>query len=87
MTGYKPISIPLEQNVKLNANEGDLLEDTTMYRRIVESLIYMTITRSDLCYVVGMVSQFMQKTTNATFGCNEAHTKVHKTYIIMWNFL
>jgi hypothetical protein len=29
MTGYKPISIPLEQNVKLSANEGDLVEDTT----------------------------------------------------------
>jgi hypothetical protein len=23
----------------------------------------------------------------ATFGCNEAHTEVHKTYIIVWNFL
>jgi hypothetical protein len=35
MTGYKPISIPLEQNVKLSVDEGDLVEDTTMYRRIV----------------------------------------------------
>jgi len=60
MTGCKPISIPLEQNVKLNADEGDLVEDTTMYRCIVGSLIYMTITRLDLSYVVGVVSQFMQ---------------------------
>ncbi len=30
VTGCKPISIPLEQNVKLSANEGDLVEDTTM---------------------------------------------------------
>jgi hypothetical protein len=30
MKGYKPISIPLEQNVKLSADEGDLVEDTTM---------------------------------------------------------
>jgi hypothetical protein len=60
MMGCKPISIPLEQNVKLSANEGDLVEDTTMYKCIVGSLIYMTITRPDLSYVVGMVSQFMQ---------------------------
>jgi hypothetical protein len=60
MTGCKPISILLEQNVKLSANEGDLVEDTTMYKRIVGSLIYMTITRLDLNYAVGMVSQFMQ---------------------------
>jgi len=60
MTGCKPISIPLEQNVKLSANEGNLVEDTTMYRRIVGSLIYMTITNPDLSYVVRVVSQFMQ---------------------------
>jgi len=60
MTGCKPISIPLEQNVKLSADEGDLVEDTTMYRRIVKSLIYMTITRLYLSYAVGIVSQFMQ---------------------------
>jgi hypothetical protein len=60
MTGCKPISIPLEQNAKLSANEGDRVEDTIMYRRIVGSLIYMTITRPDLSYAVGVVSQFMQ---------------------------
>jgi len=60
MLDCKPISIPLEQNVKLSANEGDLVEDTTMYRRIVGSLIYMTITRPDLSYVARVVSQFMQ---------------------------
>ena len=59
MTGCKPISIPLEQNVKLNAETCELLEDITMYRRIVGSLIYMTITRPDLSYAVGLVSQFM----------------------------
>ncbi len=52
MTSCKPISIPLEQNVKLSADEGDLVEDIIMYRRIVGSLIYMTITRPDLSYVV-----------------------------------
>jgi hypothetical protein len=60
MTGYKPISIPLEQNVKLSANEGDFVEDTTMYKRIMGSLIYMTITRPYLSYAIGVVSQFMQ---------------------------
>ncbi len=60
MTGCKSILIPLEQNVKLSADEGDLVEDTIMYRRIMGNLIYMTITRPDLSYEVGVVSQFMQ---------------------------
>jgi len=46
--------------VKLSADEEDLVEDTTMYRRIMGSLIYMTITRPNLSYVVGVVNQFMQ---------------------------
>ncbi len=56
MTGCKLISIPLEQNVKLSADEGDLVEDTIMYKRTVGSLIYMTITRPNLSYEVGVVS-------------------------------
>ncbi len=46
--------------MKLSADEGDLVEDITMYRRIVGSLIYMTITRPNLSYAVGVVSKFMQ---------------------------
>ncbi len=60
MTSCKPISIPLEQNVRLSVDDGDLVEDTIMYRRIVRNLIYMTITRPYLNYAVGVVSQFMQ---------------------------
>jgi hypothetical protein len=46
MTNCKPISIPLKQNVKLNADEGGL----------VGSLIYITITRLDLNYEIIVVS-------------------------------
>jgi hypothetical protein len=46
--------------VKLSVNERDLVEDTIMYKHIVGSLIYMTITRPDLSYVVGVVSQIIQ---------------------------
>ena len=56
MTNCKPISIPLEHNVKLSAEKGEPLEDVTMYRCIVGSLIYMTITKPNLSYVVGLVS-------------------------------
>jgi hypothetical protein len=57
-----------------------------MYRCIVGSLIYMTITRPDLSYAIGAMSQFVN-TTKATFGCSEVHIEVHKTYFAVWNFL
>jgi hypothetical protein len=37
-----------------------VLKDATMYRKIVGNLIYLTITRPDLNYTIGLESQFMQ---------------------------
>ena len=51
---------PLDQNVKL-FDDGQYLEDAYLYRKIVRGLIYLTITRPDLSYAVGLVLQFMQK--------------------------
>jgi hypothetical protein len=56
ITCCKPISIPLKQNVKLSVNEGDLMEDTNIYRCIVGSFNYMTITRPYLSYAIKMVN-------------------------------
>ena len=56
MAGCKPISIPLDRNVKLSAHEGRLPGDPTMYRKIVGSLIYLTILRPNLNYTVGLES-------------------------------
>ncbi|XP_068639304.1 uncharacterized protein [Aristolochia californica] len=40
-------------------DEGNLLDDLTIYRRLVRSLIHLTTTRSDISYVVHKVNQFM----------------------------
>ncbi|MCO5606861.1 hypothetical protein L7F22_061052 [Adiantum nelumboides] len=56
MTDCKPISTPLDHNLKLRINEGEVLDDATMYRRIVGSLIYMTISQPDLSYAIGLVN-------------------------------
>ena len=50
---------PMEVNVKYMKDEEDLLDDLTLYRRLVGSLIYLTTTRPDISYVVHQVSQFM----------------------------
>ena len=45
--------------MKLRDDLGDVLEDPTMYRKMVGSLIYVTLTRPDRCHDVGVLSQFM----------------------------
>ncbi|KAJ8747772.1 hypothetical protein K2173_011424 [Erythroxylum novogranatense] len=44
MINCKPILTPMESNVKICAHEGKDLEDATMYRQVVGSLIYLTLT-------------------------------------------
>ena len=60
MLDCKPISMPMEMNAKLCAHEGKNLEDATMYRQLVGSLIYLTLTRPDISFAVGVVSRYMQ---------------------------
>jgi hypothetical protein len=44
MNTCKPISTPLEQNVKLNNNDDSKEVDGTLYRQLVGSLNYLTTT-------------------------------------------
>ena len=54
-----PVDTPIEVNLKLSKDNGDLLPDPHTYRRLVGSLVYLTITRPDISYAVNLVSQFM----------------------------
>ncbi|KAL6349688.1 hypothetical protein AAG906_041095 [Vitis piasezkii] len=46
------VDTPMEINVKYKKDEGDLLDDPTLYWRLVGSLIYLTTTQPDISYVV-----------------------------------
>ncbi|XP_057958709.1 uncharacterized mitochondrial protein AtMg00810-like [Malania oleifera] len=59
--GAKPCNIPMEPNLEPNEMDGELISDPSSYRILVGKLIYLTITRPDLAYVVHTLSQFMDK--------------------------
>ncbi|GAB2279700.1 hypothetical protein Dimus_039365 [Dionaea muscipula] len=64
MTEAKPLALPMDVNQKLSADQGTSLEDPSRYRRMIGKLIYLTITRPDICYAVHILSQFMSKPTD-----------------------
>jgi len=53
--------VPLQQNIKLQCEDGSKVVDATLYRQLIGSLIYLTTTRPDLAYAVILLSQFMSK--------------------------
>jgi transposase InsO family protein len=61
MQDCNPVSTPMEQNLKISSNEGNDFEDATKYRQLVGSLIYLTTTRPDITFAVGILSRFMHQ--------------------------
>lgn len=61
MTKTSSVNIPMEVNLKLQNDEGNLLSNTTLYRRLVGclTLIYLTFTCPNISYAVNVVSQSM----------------------------
>jgi len=48
-------------NLKLSSSEGDLLEDASIYRRLIGRLLYLTISWPNITFVVHKLSQFVSQ--------------------------
>ena len=53
----KTVDIPVKLNAHLTPSGGKPLSNPSLYRRLVGSLVYFTVTRPDISYVVHQVSQ------------------------------
>ncbi|KAL3720355.1 hypothetical protein ACJRO7_005217 [Eucalyptus globulus] len=59
LTDNKTATAPIENNAKFDEKDGTPLPNPTLYRQLVGSLVYLTVTRPDIAYAVHIVSQFM----------------------------
>jgi len=55
----KFVDTSTDPNVKLVPNQGEPLSDLEKYKRLVEKLNYLTVTRPNISFAINMVSQFL----------------------------
>lgn len=63
LTNATPLKLPLDSHLKLTPDKGDALPDPHPYQKLLGKLIYLTVTRPDLSYLVHILAQFMHKPT------------------------
>jgi hypothetical protein len=56
------MNTPMETKLKLPVDTSSEFIDDTLYRQIIGSLMYLTNTRLDICFVVNTLSQFLVET-------------------------
>ena len=61
LLGCKTVHTPIGTDIDLWHEIGSLFEDISQYRRLVCKLIFLTVRRPDIAYVVGLASQLMHK--------------------------
>ena len=62
MLECKAMATPMDSNLKLLDDDSSELVDATHYRQIIGSLMYLTNTRPDICFVVNTLSQYLVQT-------------------------
>ena len=67
MLDCKAISTLMVSNLNLMLDTTSEIMDSTLYTQIVDSLMYLTNTRPDMCFVVNTPGQF---------GCSKTYVDV-----------
>jgi len=65
LLGCKPASTPMKTNMDLWFDNSHTLNDPGRYKRLIEKLIYLMITRPDITFDVGVLSRFMHESREA----------------------
>ncbi|KAE8732360.1 phytosulfokine receptor 1-like [Hibiscus syriacus] len=68
MQNFKIAITPMNVNEKLQLEDGTEETDARAFRSLIGGLMYLSHTRPDIVFSVGMVSRFMQSPTKQHFG-------------------
>ena len=60
MKDCNPVNTPSEFGLKLNKDDGGKKVNSTLYKQIVGSLMYLIATRPDIMHSVSVISRYME---------------------------
>ncbi|GJT82607.1 retrovirus-related pol polyprotein from transposon TNT 1-94 [Tanacetum coccineum] len=63
MDKCNPVGTPIEHKEKPSKHDGGKAVDLTLFKSLVGSLCYLTCTRPDILFAVGLISHFMEEPT------------------------
>lgn len=72
-----PLKLPMDAHLKLFPDKGDPLQHPYEYQKLLDKLIYPTVTRPDICYHVHVLSQIMQQPSTV-------HMQASKRVLSIW---
>jgi hypothetical protein len=58
MAEFKPVSTPMSSTASLGPDEDGKVVDQREYRSMIGSLLYLTVTRPDIQFTVGLCARF-----------------------------
>jgi len=71
MLGCRIAHAPMKVNVKLLLDRG---RSYGRYHKFADKLIYLTVTRPDIAFVVSVASQFSLSTEDHSLGCSSINS-------------
>ena len=81
--------IPLAANQKFRKDDGEKKVNSSLYRSLIGSLLYLSSTRPNIMFAASLLSRFMQEPSQVHFGAaKRVQRYLQRTmdYTIMYKF-
>ena len=65
MLECKSMATPMDTHLKLLVDASSKLVDVTLYIQIIGSLVYLTNTLPDICFIVNTLNQYLVESKHA----------------------
>ena len=68
MMDCRSVAIPLAANEKFRKDDGEKKVNSSLFRSLIGSLLYLTSTRPNIMFAASLLSRFMQKPSQVHYG-------------------